>query len=48
MNYLIGHEWALSGEDILQRRTKLTLRLTPRQVERLGAYITAQREGLAA
>ncbi|WP_445157350.1 glycerol-3-phosphate dehydrogenase [Halomonas sp. E14] len=48
VNYLIGHEWALSGEDILQRRTKLTLRLTPRQVERLGAYITAQREGLAA
>ena len=48
VNYLIDQEWAASAEDILWRRTKLGLRLTSRQTERLEAYVAAQRQVLAA
>ena len=48
VDYLMNHEWAMSVEDIAWRRTKLGLRLTPCQLERLEAYITAQRQALAA
>ncbi|MBA2777663.1 glycerol-3-phosphate dehydrogenase [Billgrantia kenyensis] len=47
-DYLIDHEWAHSSEDILWRRTKLGLRLTPRQVERLTQHIEAHRQAMAA
>ncbi|QOR38659.1 glycerol-3-phosphate dehydrogenase [Billgrantia diversa] len=47
-DYLIDHEWALSAEDILWRRTKLGLRLTPRQVEALKQHTEKHRHGLAA
>ncbi|MCE8021199.1 glycerol-3-phosphate dehydrogenase [Halomonas sp. MCCC 1A11036] len=47
-DYLFDHEWALEVEDILWRRTKLGLRLTPRQVERLNAHVEAHRQVLAA
>ncbi|MGR4068506.1 glycerol-3-phosphate dehydrogenase [Billgrantia sp. C5P2] len=47
-DYLIDQEWALGVEDILWRRTKLGLRLTPRQVERLAAHVEAHHQALAA
>ncbi len=40
--YLIAHEWAASAEDILWRRTKLGLRLSPAQVARLEERLAAQ------
>ncbi|RCV89459.1 glycerol-3-phosphate dehydrogenase [Billgrantia montanilacus] len=48
VDYLIDHEWATCTEDILWRRTKLGLRLTPRQIEMLQQYIRNHRQGLAA
>ncbi|WP_111412099.1 glycerol-3-phosphate dehydrogenase [Billgrantia lactosivorans] len=47
-DYLVDHEWALNVEDILWRRTKLGLRLTPRQVDVLKRHIEKHRHGLAA
>ncbi|MCE8001759.1 glycerol-3-phosphate dehydrogenase [Billgrantia ethanolica] len=47
-DYLVDHEWATTVEDILWRRTKLGLRLTPRQVERLARHVEAHRQVLAA
>ncbi len=40
VQYLIEQEWVLSVEDLLWRRTKLGLRLTTEQVERLIDVIT--------
>ncbi len=48
VDYLIDHEWAISIEDILWRRTKLGLRLTPRQVAALQRHAENHRQGLAA
>ncbi|WP_106420065.1 glycerol-3-phosphate dehydrogenase [Salinicola tamaricis] len=39
VDYLIGHEWARTSDDILWRRTKLGLVLTPAQVAALDAYL---------
>ncbi|WP_353978977.1 glycerol-3-phosphate dehydrogenase [Salinicola endophyticus] len=39
VDYLIDHEWARASDDILWRRTKLGLVLTPAQVEALDAYL---------
>jgi glycerol-3-phosphate dehydrogenase len=39
VDYLIAHEWARSAEDVLWRRTKLGLRLTPEETEPLRAYM---------
>jgi glycerol-3-phosphate dehydrogenase len=39
VDYLIEHEWARAAEDILWRRTKLGLRVGPRDVERLEGYV---------
>ncbi|WP_110689328.1 glycerol-3-phosphate dehydrogenase [Salinicola endophyticus] len=39
VDYLIAHEWARTADDILWRRTKLGLVLTPAQVETLNAYL---------
>ncbi|MCC5883998.1 MAG: glycerol-3-phosphate dehydrogenase [Halomonas sp.] len=47
-DYLVDHEWATTVEDILWRRTKLGLRLTPRQVERLSTHVETHRQVLAA
>ncbi|MFO1260856.1 MAG: glycerol-3-phosphate dehydrogenase [Sphingomonadaceae bacterium] len=43
VDYLIAHEWALSAEDIVWRRTKLGLRMSASQVEVLDAYIGEKR-----
>ena len=37
--YLIDHEWAVSAEDVLFRRTKLGLKLTKKQTERLSNFM---------
>ena len=42
--YLIQHEWARRADDIVWRRTKLGLRLTAVQIERLDDYLL-QRTG---
>ncbi len=48
VDYLIDHEWATSTEDILWRRTKLGLRLTPRQLDALVRHVEAHCQVLAA
>jgi glycerol-3-phosphate dehydrogenase len=35
VRYLIEHEWAATAEDVLWRRTKLGLRMTPEQAAAL-------------
>ena len=42
VDYMLKHEWAASGEDILYRRTKTGLHLAPAQRETLEYYV-AQR-----
>jgi glycerol-3-phosphate dehydrogenase len=41
--YLKTREWAQSADDILWRRTKLGLHLSPSEMGRIAAYIHAQR-----
>ena len=41
VDFLIETEWARTADDILWRRTKLGLRLTPDDVERLATYLSA-------
>ncbi|MGM0784327.1 MAG: glycerol-3-phosphate dehydrogenase [Pseudomonadota bacterium] len=48
VDYLIDREWARDASDILWRRTKLGLRLTPAQCERLDAYLARRRHERAA
>ncbi|AMD01131.1 glycerol-3-phosphate dehydrogenase [Halomonas chromatireducens] len=48
IDYLIDHEWATCIEDILWRRTKLGLRLTPRQQKALLQHVEAHCQALAA
>jgi glycerol-3-phosphate dehydrogenase len=42
IDYLIAEEWARDADDILWRRTKLGLRLSPEQCLRLQSYITSK------
>ena len=39
VRYLVQHEWARSAEDIVWRRTKLGLHLTPSEVEALRTWL---------
>jgi glycerol-3-phosphate dehydrogenase len=39
IDYLIGREFALTGEDILWRRSKLRLRLSPDECARVAVYV---------
>lgn len=48
IDYLVEHEWAQSVEDIVWRRTKLGLRLTPLQIEHLTRYLATRRQPQAA
>ncbi|GED21929.1 glycerol-3-phosphate dehydrogenase [Halomonas halmophila] len=43
VDYLVEHEWARLPEDILWRRTKLALRLTTEQQQRLARYLQRAR-----
>jgi glycerol-3-phosphate dehydrogenase len=42
VKYLIAHEWARTAEDIVWRRSKLGLRLTPQEITALDLWIAAQ------
>ncbi|MDV6319010.1 glycerol-3-phosphate dehydrogenase [Chromohalobacter sp. HP20-39] len=48
VDYLVEEEWARSPDDILWRRTKLGLRFTPEQHQRLTSYLGRQHQGYAA
>ncbi len=39
LRYLAAHEWAMTGEDVLWRRTKQGLRLTPEEARQLDVYM---------
>jgi len=42
VDYFVAHEWALTGEDVLWRRTKCGLRLTPIQQQAVIAYLATR------
>jgi glycerol-3-phosphate dehydrogenase len=42
VRYLMSEEWAYTTEDIVWRRSKLGLRLTPQEIAVLDAWISAQ------
>ncbi|MEM9796137.1 MAG: glycerol-3-phosphate dehydrogenase [Pseudomonadota bacterium] len=48
VDWLMDREWARKAEDVLWRRTKLGLRVTPDQVARLDAYMAARATDKAA
>ena len=39
IDYLVEHEWAREVQDVVWRRTKLTLRLSDEQKTRIGDYL---------
>jgi len=41
LRWLIEQEWAKTADDVLWRRSKLGLRMTPAQVRELGEYLAA-------
>ncbi|WP_413470533.1 glycerol-3-phosphate dehydrogenase [Vibrio navarrensis] len=45
IDYMLNHEFARCADDVLWRRTKLGLYLTPEQVDELTRYIQQQVEG---
>jgi glycerol-3-phosphate dehydrogenase len=45
IDFLLDSEWARTVDDIIWRRTKLGLRLTAGDVERLSTYLTTNRPG---
>lgn len=47
VEYLVENEWAHTAEDILWRHTKLGLRFTPHERERLGQWLAARPVGEA-
>jgi len=42
VDYLIAHEWAISAEDVLWRRSKLGLRVSAEDTNRLAAYMATK------
>ena len=44
VRYLLAHEWAISAQDILWRRTKLGLRFSTDETEALAAYLSGEGE----
>jgi glycerol-3-phosphate dehydrogenase len=48
VRYLMRHEWAETSEDVLWRRSKLGLRLTPTEQQSLAAFMDQTRGGSAA
>jgi glycerol-3-phosphate dehydrogenase len=47
IDFLMRTEWARGAEDIVWRRTKLGLRLTPAEIEGIAAYVDAAGRGAA-
>jgi glycerol-3-phosphate dehydrogenase len=48
VRYLIRHEWAETGDDVLWRRSKLGLRLQPHEQDALARFIESERRVSAA
>jgi len=48
VRYLVAREWAQTAEDIVWRRTKLGLRLTPQQIQALGQWLAESPGGQKA
>ncbi len=48
VRYLMAHEWAVSAEDIVWRRSKLGLRLSGEEIVALDAWLSAHRDDGAA
>jgi len=48
VDWLMTREWARSAEDVVWRRTKLGLRLSAPQIDRIGAYMADRSRALAA
>ena len=46
INYLMSTEWARTTEDVIWRRSKLGLRLTPSEVAALDAWMLARASAL--
>jgi len=45
LGYLLQHEWAVSADDVLWRRTKLGLRAGPEDARRIDEWLAAQTAG---
>lgn len=43
LRWMVGREWARDAEDVLWRRSKLGLRLTPEQAAAVGDYLSSGR-----
>ena len=48
VRYLMDREWARTAEDVLWRRSKLGLRLSQAEAERLGDFMREALAGAAA
>jgi len=48
VRYLMAHEWAVSAEDIVWRRSKLGLRLSGEEIVALDAWLSANRDDSVA
>lgn len=44
IRYLVDHEWAMAAEDIIWRRTKLGLRLSPKEIGGIQEYLEDMRK----
>jgi glycerol-3-phosphate dehydrogenase len=47
LRYLMEHEWATTAEDVVWRRSKLGLRLSPTEIAAIETWMVAQRNGAA-
>jgi len=41
--YLVENEWAITAADVVWRRSKLGLRLTKDEIERIDAFMTSRK-----
>jgi len=48
LRYLVEHEWATTAEDVVWRRSKLGLRLSPAEIAAIESWMVEQRNGQAA
>ena len=46
--YLVHEEWAMTLEDIIERRTKYYLHLSPEEIARFAAWLAHERDSLQA
>lgn len=47
VRYLMNNEWAVTAEDVVWRRSKLGLRLSPAEIEALDDWMAAHRSAVA-